>query len=638
MNTTNPFGMEIDDDGLPKYSPDRKNITAYHMYKLGMTDKLPDPEESHTPFFRTPSYYEEKAQRQRQDEAGLAPTFQAEPLTPEPVKPERPDFFRQQPFDVNGQGNNPPVITQKPFVPDSRDPVGQAGQTGQYGQAGKDTPFGQKPEKDGNGQVSAPEGNTFGQQVLARIMEGMKQVEPMRVPDRSGRPLYGSGMTGELPSGQAGERQPVLPEIRNVPEKLLQRPGETHPPLVANPSAEIQKLLHVPDNEKENEAFDKPPCRTLEWNTERRNHEEDRWTSGLIPLWMFRGEHRGQAHLPDGAIETTAGLSGMKRVARDNAASPVNEVAPGWMNGASSLSGTPQVQEGSPDGVFDPEKLEAPSAGRPANKAFSSVFVTPNPDNPGFAPARVTFVDTRQFPVMKGRYLVSEDMTENINRDLTEINKGYPIGINFRFLSALEGGSGHKANIPLNRSAAVNNGDVGNQSGVTVGSGFDLGQLPPGAAGQTVLREYGFPESLVQKFSPYLGKKRLDAFRELDKKPLILSHEELDLVNRQVMTRQGNECIVQWDSTASQSRKEGLKTPYFHELTSNQQTIIFSRYYHQGPGWRSLNKAIYGSMVKNDWEGVKENLEMMIRRSRKIWPGWKRDRFTKELEFLKKPD
>ena len=60
MTFTAAFGQETDDDGLPKYSPDRKNITAYHMYKLGMTDKLPDPEDTHTPFFRTPSYYREK--------------------------------------------------------------------------------------------------------------------------------------------------------------------------------------------------------------------------------------------------------------------------------------------------------------------------------------------------------------------------------------------------------------------------------------------------------------------------------------------------------------------------------------------------------------------------------------------------
>lgn len=67
MTQTNPFGFDIDDDGLPKYSPDRNNVTTYHMYKLGMTDTLPDPEDTHTPFFRTPSYVREKEEQSRQN-------------------------------------------------------------------------------------------------------------------------------------------------------------------------------------------------------------------------------------------------------------------------------------------------------------------------------------------------------------------------------------------------------------------------------------------------------------------------------------------------------------------------------------------------------------------------------------------
>ncbi len=50
MIGNNAFGEEIDDDGLPKYAPGGKNIVAYQMYKLGMTDKLPDPEDTHTRF------------------------------------------------------------------------------------------------------------------------------------------------------------------------------------------------------------------------------------------------------------------------------------------------------------------------------------------------------------------------------------------------------------------------------------------------------------------------------------------------------------------------------------------------------------------------------------------------------------
>lgn len=142
MNPNNPFGMEIDDDGLPKYSPDRKNIAAYHMYKLGLTDKLPDPEESHTPFFRTPSWYEEKARRERQAQAGLSPKVEGEPGRIDPEKPESADFFSKYPingdeFDSDKKPTfQAPSTGQNPFSADTHDPYGQAGQKE------KDAPFG----------------------------------------------------------------------------------------------------------------------------------------------------------------------------------------------------------------------------------------------------------------------------------------------------------------------------------------------------------------------------------------------------------------------------------------------------------------------------------------------------------------
>ena len=92
MSINKQFSMEMDDDGLPKYPPDRNNIVAYHMYKLGLTDKLPDPEDTHTPFFRTPSWYEEKAEKERLAKSGSPAPFQTRP-----AKPETSDFVSQPP-------------------------------------------------------------------------------------------------------------------------------------------------------------------------------------------------------------------------------------------------------------------------------------------------------------------------------------------------------------------------------------------------------------------------------------------------------------------------------------------------------------------------------------------------------------
>ncbi|WP_288637163.1 hypothetical protein [uncultured Oxalobacter sp.] len=218
MNPNNPFGMEIDDDGLPKYSPDRKNIAAYHMYKLGLTDKLPDPEDSHTPFFRTPSYYAEKAQRERQQEAGLNPKVEGEQARPDPLGSDMPDLYKGRPFDVGGEGVNPPASRQKPFVPDTNAPYGQMGQAGQQE---KEAPFRQQVEK---GQNSQPPLDTkaFGREVLGRIFGEVKPVVPNGGLDGGlqKQPFSGTGRMGE-PQQYASPKEPVSPEKPDTPERVL---------------------------------------------------------------------------------------------------------------------------------------------------------------------------------------------------------------------------------------------------------------------------------------------------------------------------------------------------------------------------------------------------------------------------------
>ena len=120
MFDKNAFGQEIDDDGLPKYSPDRKNVAAYHMFKMGLSETMPDPEDTHTPFFRTPSYYEEKAEKERQKREGqfTALTTGENPEMPKPAKAEP---FVWKPFRLEGNAdapNPPPASKPAPLAPD----------------------------------------------------------------------------------------------------------------------------------------------------------------------------------------------------------------------------------------------------------------------------------------------------------------------------------------------------------------------------------------------------------------------------------------------------------------------------------------------------------------------------------------
>lgn len=341
----------------------------------------------------------------------------------------------------------------------------------------------------------------------------------------------------------------------------------------------------------------------------------------------------------------------LEAVPIQNAIHPENEEAPGWTNGDASQSGPQQEAGALKDGDFSPDDLKAPSAGRGGKKGFESVFANDNTANPGFAPMQVAILSPNQFRMLPGRREVPVEMTNGINSELTRLNRGWAIGINFTVVSRFEGGSHPVPNIPISnkdlnderrliaedRKNGTNKAQKmkwPNNSGVTVGCGFDLGQLARGEAGVATLRDYGFPESYVQKFAPYLGKKRVEADDFLKTHKLVLSQDEINTVNRLVMTQQAKDCIGRWDEQIALIRKTNPRAPFFHEMSSTLQTIVFSRHYHQGPGWyqKDSNKAVYNAMLENDWPTVKRQFRRL---SSSSGPGWLRERFSKERDFLK---
>ncbi len=116
-----------------------------------------------------------------------------------------------------------------------------------------------------------------------------------------------------------------------------------------------------------------------------------------------------------------------------------------------------------------------------------------------------------------------------------------------------------------------------------------------------------------------------------------MTNDEIDTVNRLVMTRQVKDCIRTWDSTVEKLRRTHPNAPFFNELTSTQQTIIFSRHYHQGQGWyqKPSNKPLYHAMVDNDWNAVENCLQKLENDSYSRGIDWKGNRFQNERQFLK---
>ncbi|WP_462370312.1 pesticin C-terminus-like muramidase [Oxalobacter formigenes] len=526
MSINNPFGMEIDDDGLPKYSPDRKNIAAYHMYRLGLTDKLPDPEDTHTPFFRTPSYYEEKAEKERLSQSGSPAPFETRP-----AKPETSDFVNQPPSQTGEKPVFPdPAVKQEPVQPDAGMP--SAGQ---------------------NRHREITDGTDFGRHVLKHIFGERRPPYQNPSPD-----FRLSGQTSPAP-------------IREEPAAPAQT-ERTAPPLRSQP---VQRQRHV-----------------------SRPAQEPIQPENTTPRPSGTGGTSDTAKPPS--------LAG-------NIMNTINQ-AFGQFNNAATVD---DIRE-----MYGFPKTPR-SSGQSTNKTGSSAQTAPS--IPDCSPLPTNPIKPANPILRKGWRLISPQMSEEVNNELTRKNECRPIGINSSQLSIYEGGSREKAYVPYSAKTAK-----GNRSGVTIGSGFDLGQRKH----PDELRAMGLPESLVQKYAPYLGKQKMDAVNFLKNHPLKLSQDEIDTVNRCVLIDLGKKAIRHWNTEIDKQRKTWPDAPYFHEMNTNQQTIIFSRYYHEGAGWIKRHPEIHQSIVQNDWESVRNHWNNLIDKYGKAGQQWKADRLKSEYKYL----
>lgn len=92
--------------------------------------------------------------------------------------------------------------------------------------------------------------------------------------------------------------------------------------------------------------------------------------------------------------------------------------------------------------------------------------------------------------------------------------------IDYSFLSDLEGGRFTTGYVP---AATVS------KSGVTIATGFDLGQRS-----ETDLKNLGLNSGLIEKLKPYLGSKKDDAKKLIEKTPLAITPAEAESIDKAV--------------------------------------------------------------------------------------------------------
>ena len=156
--------------------------------------------------------------------------------------------------------------------------------------------------------------------------------------------------------------------------------------------------------------------------------------------------------------------------------------------------------------------------------------------------------------------------------------------IDYAFLSAREGGRKLDGYVPNAR---------GSGSGVTIATGFDLGQRR-----KSELVALGLPHRLVQQLEPYLGAKRRDATKLLAEKPLRISAGDALLIDRAFKHR----FVIQLASDYGASHLNTDRTAFF-DLPAEAQTVIASVAFQYGD-LSSAALRFWRAVCQQDWRGA----------------------------------
>ncbi len=197
----------------------------------------------------------------------------------------------------------------------------------------------------------------------------------------------------------------------------------------------------------------------------------------------------------------------------------------------------------------------------------------------------------------------------------------------FEFLAEWEGGQYLHGYFPFsNRSAK---GVILGNSGMTIATGFDVGQK---SADQ--LKSLGLADDLYKKLSPFAGKR----FKGMDRAEVIEECKKINAPIPKITAEEANlldqiihqEHLLAAVSAYNAARKPGV--PAFKDLPSNWQTVLFSRFFHQGVGAHrtAVIKPFWNALTKGDWEEAAKGLE-----NYNVAQDWYKKRVEKEAKHLK---
>lgn len=133
-------------------------------------------------------------------------------------------------------------------------------------------------------------------------------------------------------------------------------------------------------------------------------------------------------------------------------------------------------------------------------------------------------------------------------------------------------------------------------SGVTIATGCDLGQTSA-----AILSRWGLANSILAKFSPYLGKRKGEAIAILHQRRLTISDTEAIATDLAVHSGYLRDNVIPVYEKAA-----GVA---FADLPDQAQAVIMSCIFHKGPaGVRKDWPVLWGHLIRQDWKCAAQEL------------------------------
>ncbi len=166
-----------------------------------------------------------------------------------------------------------------------------------------------------------------------------------------------------------------------------------------------------------------------------------------------------------------------------------------------------------------------------------------------------------------------------------------PIHVDFikKFLGLMEGQGITRGYVPMK------NGAVLGVSGVTIGTGCDLGQQT--AAG---LMDMGVPHSIVIKLLPYIGLKKQAAVEAIKCQPLTLTAAEIKTLDDAVIGRYVRDIEARYNKDNPTYR--------FADIPPEAQAVVVSLLYQRGLASPKSYPNTWALLLKADWPGAAAKL------------------------------